>query len=72
MRRRGGGPAVDTSGPLHVRLLSDGWYIVGDGTVLKAHSRQEGERIIKAVEEGERAVLSKFGIRAGSVTFEEV
>jgi hypothetical protein len=40
------GVEVDTSGPLRIVQLNDGFYVVGEGMSIPVATVQEGERII--------------------------
>ncbi len=43
------GVNLDTSGPLRVVHLKDGWYVLGNGMSIPVDSREEGEMIIREV-----------------------
>ena len=40
------GVSIETSGPLRIVLLKDGYYIVGEGYLIPVDSRAEGEQTI--------------------------
>ena len=41
------GVSIDTSGPLRVLELSDGFYVVGEGTLIPVESKEKALEIIK-------------------------
>lgn len=47
MLRFSDGVNVNTDGPLRVKLLRDGWYVVGDGMLLPCDSQQDAEQTLK-------------------------
>lgn len=44
------GIEVDTSGPLRLLELHDGWYIVGEGRLIPVKDEEEGEQILYKLE----------------------
>lgn len=40
------GIRIETSGPLRMIELHDGWYVVGQGMLIPVSNREEGNRII--------------------------
>ena len=43
----GDAATVDTSGPLRVMHLDDGWYAVGKGMLIQCRDRAEAEAIVE-------------------------
>ena len=41
------GVTVDTSGPLRPLKLNDGWYVVGEGSLIPVQSYEEVREFIK-------------------------
>tara|TARA_Y100001973_G_C5189580_1_gene330063 strand:- start:1420 stop:1596 length:177 start_codon:yes stop_codon:yes gene_type:complete len=41
------GVTIDTSGPLRVLRLTDGYYVVGEGMSIPVNSREEALKYIK-------------------------
>jgi hypothetical protein len=52
------GVSLDTSGPLRVIQLQDGWYVVGEGFSIPVNSKEEAEATIRQMtaEKGESDV----------------
>jgi hypothetical protein len=40
------GIEIDTSGPLRLLELHDGWYVVGEGRLIRVKDKEEGEIIL--------------------------
>lgn len=40
------GIEIDTSGPLRLLELHDGWYVVGEGRLIPVKVEEEGEQIL--------------------------
>ncbi len=47
MLRFNDGVNIDTSGPLRVLRLKDGYYVVGNGMCIPAVDREEAQELIK-------------------------
>jgi hypothetical protein len=45
------GIEIDTSGPLRLLELHDGWYVVGEGRLIPVKDKKEGENFIKRIKE---------------------
>jgi hypothetical protein len=45
------GVEIDTSGPLRIVQLNDGFYVVGEGVSIPIATVQEGENIITRMQE---------------------
>ena len=41
------GVSINTSGPLRILLLDDGFYVVGEGRLIPVDSEEEANKIIK-------------------------
>ncbi len=41
------GVEFDVSGPLRVEHRRDGWYVVGNGTLIPVDSAEEGDALIR-------------------------
>jgi ArsR family metal-binding transcriptional regulator len=41
------GITIDTSGPLRIKRLSDGLYVVGEGTMIPVEDEEEAQQIIE-------------------------
>lgn len=41
------GEEFDTSGPLRKDERYDGWYVIGEGTLIPVGSEEEADRVIK-------------------------
>lgn len=46
------GVSIDTSGPLRVKVLPDGLYVVGNGMCIPVDSREEAQKIINEERKG--------------------
>lgn len=47
MLRFSDGITIDTRGPLRPLKLHDGWYVVGEGSLMPVESFEEAEKIIQ-------------------------
>tara|TARA_Y100000287_G_C13965863_1_gene230981 strand:+ start:120 stop:341 length:222 start_codon:yes stop_codon:yes gene_type:complete len=47
------GMTFNTSGPLRLAHRRDGWYVVGEGTLIPVESQEEGERFIAILQKKE-------------------
>lgn len=54
MLRFSDGVAFDTSGPFRIEARKDGLYVVGRGNLVAVKDREEGDRILKMLEEARR------------------
>lgn len=52
MLRFNDGVNIDTSGPLRVLRLRDGYYVVGQGICFPVDSREEAQELIKEMSHG--------------------
>jgi hypothetical protein len=59
------GVSIDTSGPLRILLLDDGFYVVGRGNLIPVSSQQEAEETIEKMN-GERKPVGEY------IDFEEI
>jgi hypothetical protein len=59
------GVSIDTSGPLRILLLEDGFYVVGRGNLIPVSSQQEAEETIEKMN-GERKPVGEY------IDFEEI
>jgi len=41
------GVSINTSGPLRILLLDDGFYVVGEGRLIPVDNEEEANKIIK-------------------------
>jgi len=46
------GVSIDTSGPLRVIKLADGYYVVGMGYLLPFSNRTEAQQVLKEMKNG--------------------
>ncbi len=53
MLRFNDGVNIDTSGPLRILRLRDGYYVVGENMCIPVESREEGQEIIKEMSHGD-------------------
>ncbi len=47
------GVNIDTSGPLRILQLIDGWYVVGEGTCMPAKDEEEAKKQLEWLERDE-------------------
>ena len=52
MLRFNDGVNIDTSGPLRVLRLRDGYYVVGEGMCIPVESREEALELIREMSHG--------------------
>jgi len=54
MLRLTNGTTIETSGELRTIRERDGWYVVGQGHCIPVENEQEGENVIRDMQQGRR------------------
>ena len=47
------GVSIDTSGPLRIIRLTDGYYVVGKGFLLPVSNRTEAQQVLKEMKQAQ-------------------